>query len=150
MTWALALGALKANCVLAAADVTPAIPLVRIGEPDECNQDTIALWPIGSRLSHTGGLTLSLVHLERGVMVKAYLRGSIRAGSIDETLEARLVALEEALFTRIWAEASCAGYALGLSLDTSDYGWEVVEKQLARTLTLTVWLDMPAIASIDL
>lgn len=150
MTWALALAALKANCVLAAADVSPVIPLTRIGEPDECNQDTIALWPIGSRLSHTGGMTLSLVHLERGVMVKAYLRGSIRAGSIDETLEARLVALEEALFTRIWADASCGGYTIGLSLDTSDYGWEVVEKQLARTLTITVWLDLPSIATIAL
>lgn len=144
MSWANALAALKTNCTTAAADVTPAIPLVRVGEPDALNQDTIALWPVGTR---PPGDSYTLVHLERGVQVTAYLRGSIRAGAIDETLEARLVAIEEALFTRLWADTECGGNAIGITIAGSEYGWQAIGEQIARTTTFTVWVWLQTIAT---
>lgn len=146
MSWANALSALKTNCTTAAADVTPAITLVRVGEPDALNQDTIALWPVGTRAP---GDTYTRVHLERGVQVTAYLRGSVRAGAIDETLEARLVAIEEALFTRLWADDECGGNAVGLTIESSTYGWEVLGDQLARSVTFTVWVWLASVASVS-
>lgn len=146
MSWTDALAALKTNCTTAAADVTPAIPLVRVGEPDGLNQDMIALWPVGTRAP---GDTYTRVHLERGVQVTAYLRGSTRAGVFDAALEARLVAIEEALFTRLWADDECGGNAVGITIDSSTYGWEVIGDQLARSVTFTVWVWLASVATVS-
>lgn len=144
MSWLGVIAALKANATTAAADVTPAIAMVRVGEPDTLAVDTIALWPSGTR---TAGDTFGRIHIERGVQVVAYLRGSVRAGAIDETLEARLVAVEEALFTRLWADTECGGNAVGMTIEGSTYGWEVIGDQLARTTTFTAWVWLQAIAT---
>lgn len=153
MSWSGAIAAIKTNAETAAADVTPAITDVRIGEPDVLTQDTIGIWPIGTRPSQqTGGRSLSLIFVERGVLIRVYLRGAIRAGAIDETLEARLVAIEEALYTRLYADASCGDNADDLHIEAGEYSWEQFgagpSAQLARTLSLTVWLEMPAIATL--
>ena len=150
MSWTGARAAILANLVLAAADVTPAIPTVIDYEPDALTQDTLAAWPVGTRPSTTGGNTLLKVNIERGVQVMGYLRATARTGSQSAELETRLVALEEALFIRLWADAGCGGHAIGLAIESSDYGWGDVGKQLARTVSIVAWIDLAEVATIAL
>lgn len=150
MSWAGARAAIDANLVLAAADVTPAIATIIDYEPDSLTQDTVAHWPEGTRPSATGANTLLKVNIERGVRVTGYLRTGTRTGSQNAEIEARLVALEEALFLRLWADAGCGGHAIGLSIDGSDYGWADIAGQLARTVTFVAWIDLAEVATIAL
>lgn len=150
MSWSGAMTTLQANLALAAADVSPTIPLVRQGEPDALNQDTIAYWAAGTRPSTTGGNTFTKVNIERGVTVIGYLRGATRAAVLDAATELRLVALEEALFIRLWADADLGGNAIGIAIEESTYGWIDLASQLARTVSFTVWIDLPEVATISL
>jgi hypothetical protein len=150
MSWTGARSAIDANLALAAADVTPAIPTVIDYEPDSLAQDTLAHWPEGSRPSTTGGNTLIKVNIERAIRVTGYLLAAARTGSQNAEIEARLVALEEALFIRLWADAGCGGHAIGLSIDETAYGWTDIGGQLARTITFLAWIDLPEVATIAL
>src|SRR3990167_3054992 len=137
MSWAGVITAIKTNCTSAGTDVTPNITHVRVGVPDSLTQDTIAIWPSGTR---SPGNTFGQLHLERGVQVTAYVRGSIRAGAIDETLEAKLVAVEAALFTRLWADGDCGGNAIAIAIEGSTYDWGDLGDQVARVVTFTGWV----------
>ena len=147
MSWTGARTAIDAALVLAAADVSPAIPTVIDYEPDSLTQDTIAHWPEGTR---DAGNSLNLVFIARGMRVTGYLRATARTGSQNAELEARLVALEEAMFTRLWADAGAGGNALRLNIDESDYGWQDIAGQLARTVSFIAWYDLPSVAPIVL
>jgi hypothetical protein len=155
VTWAGAVAQLKTNVTTATTDIGGDW-LVRHGEPDALVQDTLALWPTGSQPSRTGGNSYTKVNIERGVQVTGYLRGSIRIGEIDDALEARLVDLEEKLFTRIWADADLGGNSIGLAIDGSTYGWVEIggnaatPGQIARTVSFVVWVDLPEVATISL
>ena len=150
MTWAGARSAIDANLVLAAADVSPAIPTVIDYEPDTLAQDTIAHWPEGTRPSTTGGNTMLKVNIERGVRVTAYLKAAARTGSQNAELETRLVALEERLFIRLWADVGCGGHAIGLAIEESAYGWQDVAGTLARVVSFVAWIDLAEVATIGL
>lgn len=144
MSWSGALTQFHANLRLAAADVSPAIDskLVRKGEPDTLNADTIGFWPSGWQGSRTGAATFTKQHIERGVTVRIYLRASTRAPAYDDPLEDRLVAVEEAVITRLLADRDLNGNAIGLFIDSGEYAWEAIGDQLARTATLTAWVDL--------
>lgn len=149
MSWSGAMAALETNLDLAAADAS--IAIVRHGEPDILNGDTLAYWAgPGSRVSHTGGNTLSKVNIERGATVRAYLFGTDRSAAVAEAWELRLVAIEEAIFTRLWADAGLGGHAIGIDIEGSEYGWIDVGTVKARTLELVVWIDLAEVASIAL
>lgn len=144
MTWAAAMTQFHANLRLAAADVSPAVDakLVRKGEPDTLNADTIAFWPSGWQPSRTGADTFTKQHIERGVTVRIYLRASLRAPAVDDPLEDRLIAVEDAVMTRLLADRDLNGNAIGLFVDGGEYAWEAIGDQLARTATLTAWIDL--------
>jgi hypothetical protein len=140
---------LKTNLTTASTDVTPTVPKVREGEPDELTQDTIAFWASGMRQSRTGGNTLTKVNIERGVEIMWYLRGAIRAGQIDSDLERRLIAVEEAILTRVLGDFELGGNAIGVFIDDSEYGWVTLGSQVARTGRTTAWIDLPEIATLS-
>lgn len=148
MTWTGAIAAIDADLRLAAADVTPAVPIVKYGEPDALNADTIWYAPTGRRDSATGGNTFGKVNIERAVQVTALLRGSVRAGVMDQTLEERLIALDAALLTRLWSDLFLGGHAIGIELGDASYDWAEVAGQLARSLTFTLWVDLSEVADI--
>ena len=150
MSWAGVRTAITTNLTTAGTDVSPTVTTVIDYEPDSLTKDTLAAWPEGTRPSITGANTLIRVNLERGVRVTGYLLTPVRTGSQNAELEARLVALEEALFIRLWADASCGGNGIGLSIEGSDYGWTDVAGQLARTVTFVAWIDLAEVATIAL
>jgi hypothetical protein len=144
MSWATAIAQYQTNLRTAAAALSPAIPsaLVRKGEPAELNADTIGFWLDGWRDSHTGGETFTRKNIERGIRTTIYLRGSVRAGAIDDALEDRLVAVEEALIAALMLDRDLAGNAIGLFIDEGAYGWEAIGDQLARTASWVAWIDL--------
>jgi hypothetical protein len=149
VSWSGAIDALHADLAAAAADISPTVPIVRSGEPDALVADTIWYAATGRRESSTGGNTLGKVHIERGVEVTALLRGSVRAGSIDASLEARLIDLDAAMLTRLWSDCSLGGHAIGISVGDATYGWADVGGQLARTIVFIVWIDLAEVATIS-
>jgi hypothetical protein len=149
MSWSGAIAALHADLALAAADVSPAIPLVRAGEPDSLNTDMVAYWMVSGKESDTGGNTLTKVNWQIAVQVTGYIRGSVRAGSIDSTTEARVMALSEAMLVRLWADWGLGGHAIGIAIPDMDYGWIVVGDQLARSVQFTVYIDLAEVATIS-
>lgn len=144
MSWSGAVTQFHANLRLAAADVSPTIDskLVRKGEPDVLNGDTIAFWPSGWQPSRTGADTFTKQHIERGLTVRIYLRGAIRATAADDTLEDRLIAVEDAVITRLLADRNLNDNTIGVFIDGAEYAWEPIGDQLARTATFTAWLDL--------
>lgn len=144
MSWPAAMTQFHANLRTGAAAVSPTIDekLVRKGEPDILNADTIAFWPAGWQGSRTGADTFTKQHIERGITVRIYIRASARATAADDTLEDRLVAVEEALITQLLADRDLGGNAIGLFIDSGEYAWEALGDQLARTGTFTAWIDL--------
>jgi len=151
MTWDGAMTTLAANLTTAGADVTPKVVKIVRGEPDALSTDLIAYWMgPGTRQSSTGANTLTKVNIERGVTITAYLRGATRAETLSATLESRLIALEAAIFNRLWADADLGGNAIGISIDGTEYGWIDIAGQLARVVSLVVWIDLAEVSTISL
>ena len=144
MSWSGAMTQFHANLRTAAAAVSPTIDakLVRKGEPDTLNGDTIAFWMSGWQPSRTGADTFTKQHIERAVTVRIYIRASSRAAAADDALEDRLVAVEEEVVKQLLLDRDLNGNAIGLFIDGSEYAWEGLGDQLARTATFTAWLDL--------
>lgn len=144
MSWSGAMTQFHANLRTAAAAVSPTIDakLVRKGQPDSLNADTISFEPAGWQGSRTGADTFTKQHVERGVVVKIYIRAAFRSPAADDTLEERLIAVEEAVITQLLADRDLNGNAIGLFIDSGTYDWETNGDQLARTATFTAWIDL--------
>jgi len=142
MTWAAAVNQLKTTTTTAAAALTPPIKVVRKGEPDELNADTIALWLEGWQDSRTGGETFTRKNIERGVRFTIYLLGSVRQEDLDDALEDRLIVVEEAVIGALMLDRDVGGNAIGLFIDEAVYGWEELAGQLARTSSFVAWVDL--------
>lgn len=151
MTWALAMTTFGTSLTAAANAVSPTVPHVHHGDIEAFVEDTIAYWADpGTRPSQTpaGSNSLNKVFIERCVTVKTYLKALARYTAGDDSLELRVVAVEEAIFVALWGAWSMGGNVIGLRIEDSTYGWETVGGQLTRTIEIPVWLDMPAVADI--
>lgn len=148
MSWSGALAALQADLVAAGATLSPAITIVRQGEPDSLNADVIAYEYGGDRESGTGGNTLSKTNIEERVTVTVYLRGSVRATTIDGSLEVRLREANRAIKNALWGDWSLGGNSIGISIEPSETAWALIGEQLARTVAFDIYIDLAEVDDI--
>jgi hypothetical protein len=142
VSWAGVITAIDANLVAAGATLTPIIDAIRQGEPDAVDMPLIAYWYGGDRESQTGGNTFGKTNLEELVYVRIYFPGSIRADSLDSSLEVRIRNAKAAVLHALWGDASLGGNAIGLDVQDTTSGWAAVGNALCRVVELAIWVDL--------
>ena len=141
MSWAGVIAAIDADLVTAGATLSPAISEIRQGEPDVVNTPIIGYWYVGDRESETGGNSLTKTNIEEGVLVRIYRPGSVRATSLDDSLEVWVRGAVRACKAALWGDVYLGGNSIGLSITDTVAAWENVANVLCRTATFTVWVD---------
>ena len=125
----------------AGATLSPAISDIRQGEPDAVNMPIIGYWYVGDRESLTGGNTFGKTNIEEGVLVRIYRPGSVRATSLDDSLEVWVRNAVRACKAALWGDAHLGNNAIGLDITDTVAGWENIGNVLCRIATFTVWVD---------
>jgi len=141
MSWAGIIAAIDADLVAAGATVSPAILTIRQGEPDTVNLPVIGYWYVGDRESLTGGNTFGKTNIEEGVLIRIYRPGSVRATSLDDSLEVWIRSAIRACKAALWGDAHLGNNAIGLDITDTVAGWENIGNVLCRIATFTVWVD---------
>src|SRR3970040_1661266 len=111
------------------------------GGPGAVNTPIIGYWDVGDRESETGGNSLTKTNIEEGVLVRIYRPGSVRATSLDDSLEVWVRSAVRACKAALWGDVYLDGNSIGLSITDTVAAWENVANVLCRTATFTVWVD---------
>src|SRR3989304_2987544 len=141
MSGAGVIAAIDADLVTAGATLSPAITEIRQGEPDAVNMPIIGYWYVGDRESLTGGNSFGKTNIEEGVLVRIYRPGSVRATSLDDSLEVWVRSAVRACKAALWGDAHLGGNSIGLDITDTVAAWEAIGNVLCRIATFTVWVD---------
>src|SRR3989337_4419996 len=136
MSWAGIIAAIDADLTTAGATLDPAIVTIRRGEPDAVNMPIIGYWYVGDRESLTGGNTFVKTNIEEGVLVRIYRPGSVRATSLDDSLEVWVRSAVRACKAALWGDTHLGGDSIGLDITDTVAAWEAIGNVLCRLATL--------------
>src|SRR3972149_2432195 len=114
MSWAGVIAAIDADLVTAGATLSPAITEIRQGEPDAVNMPIIGYWYVGDREAEAGGDSLTKTNIEEGVLARISRPGSVRATSLDDSLEVWVRSAVRACKAALWGDAHLGGDRIGL------------------------------------
>jgi hypothetical protein len=145
MSWAGVLSTVDAHLVTAGATLTPAITVVRRGEPYSLGRQMIAYWYAGDR-EHANTLTSTTI--DEHLVIRCYWPVPNRDDVLAAALEVSVQQANRAIQARLWGDAHLGENVIGLDIDPAEAGWEAWGEAWIRTLTVSLWCWMVDVETI--
>jgi hypothetical protein len=117
---------------------------VRIGEPAAVSAPLVAAWYAGDSEGILIGHTLSRANYTERVVIRWYWPVSDRTPVLTEAVEREVRRANRATTRELWGDERLGGTCAGINfLERTETGWIDLNPGWARTLTLSLGVEMP-------